>query len=117
MTTLGKALILAIFFAVIAAIAGLSYLLPWADTSWRQALLGIGSLCCFGFLLGGIYAFDPESELKITSSAIGRISFGITASLMLSALWRWQLEGAALACFIGAVLGYFGMTWAKYADF
>jgi hypothetical protein len=36
---------------------------------------------------------------------------------MLSALWRWQLEGAALACFIGAVLGYFGMTWAKYADF
>jgi hypothetical protein len=82
MTTLRKAFILAVFFAVITAVAALSYAAPWTDISWRRALLGAGSFGCFGFLLGGIYAFDPESDLKIKSSAIGRISFGVIASLM-----------------------------------
>jgi hypothetical protein len=45
------------------------------------------------------------------------MSFGVIASLILSALWRWPLEGIALASLIGAVLGYFGMIWAKFADF
>ena len=66
---------------------------------------------------GGIYAFDPDSDLKIKSSAIGRMSFGVIASLILSALWRWPLEAVALASLIGAVLGYVGMMWAKFADF
>ena len=117
MTTLRKAIILAIFFAVVSAVAALSYAAPWTDISWRRALLGTGSFGCFGFLLGGIYAFDPKSDLKIKSSAIGRMSFGVIASLILSALWRWPLEGIALASLIGAVLGYFGMIWAKFADF
>lgn len=117
MTTLRKAFILAVFFAVIAAIAALSYSVPWSDISWRSGLLGTGSFGCFGFLLGGIYAFDPESDLKIKPSAIGRVSFGVVASLILSALWRWPLEGLMLASFIGALLGYFGMIWAKFVDF
>jgi hypothetical protein len=80
-------------------------------TAWNRFLW------LFWFFAEGIYAFDPESDLKIKSSAFGRMSFGITASLILSALWRWPLEGVALASFIGAVLGYFGLSWAKYADF
>ncbi|CAN7592101.1 hypothetical protein [Duganella sp. LjRoot269] len=117
MNTLHKAIILAVFFAVISAAAALSYAAPWTDITWRRTVLGAGSFGCFGFLLGGIYAFDPESDLKIKSSAIGRMSFGVIASLILSALWRWPLEGIALASLIGAVLGYFGMIWAKFADF
>lgn len=81
-------------------------------------MLGTDSFGCFGFLLGGIYAFDPESDLKIKPSAIGRISFGVIASLILSALWRWPLEGVVLASFIGALLSrYFGMIWAKFVGF
>lgn len=117
MTTLRKAIILAVLFAVISAIAALSHVAIWTDISWQRALLGTGSFGCFGFLLGGIYAFDPESDLKIKSSAIGRMSFGVMASLILSALWRWPIEGVALASLIGAVLGYLGMTWAKFVDF
>lgn len=117
MTTLVKAIILAIFFAVISAVAALSHVTSWADISWQRALLGTGSFGCFGFLLGGIYAFDPKSDLKIKSSVFGRMSFGIIASLILSALWRWPVEGVALAIFIGAVLGYLGMIWAKFVDF
>jgi hypothetical protein len=117
MTTLRKAIILAVFFSMISAVAALSYASQWTDISWRRVLLGTGSFGCFGFLLGGIYAFDPESDLKIKSSAIGRMSFGIVAALILSVLWRWPLEGVALASLIGAVLGYFGMIWARFADF
>lgn len=117
MTTLRKAIILAVLFAVISAVAALSHVTTWTDISWQRALVGTGSFGCFGFLLGGIYAFDPKSDLKIKSSAIGRMSFGVIASLILSALWRWPLEGVALASLIGAVLGYIGMIWAKYVDF
>lgn len=117
MTTLRKAIILAVLFAVLSAVAALSHVVTWTDTSWQRALIGTGSFGCFGLLLGGIYAFDPESDLKIKSSAIGRMSFGVMASLILSALWRWPLEGIALASLIGAALGYFGMTWAKLVDF
>lgn len=117
MTTLSKAIILAISCAVISAVAALAQVTTWADISWQRALLGTGSFGCFGFLLGGIYAFDPKSDMKIKSSVLGRMLFGVIASLMLSALWRWPVEGVALAVLIGAVLGYFGMTWAKFVDF
>jgi len=117
MTTWRKAIILAVFFAMASAAAALSYVSPWTDISWQRVLLWTGSFGCFGFLLGGIYAFDPESDLKIKSSALGRMSFGVLASFIFAALWRWPIEGIALASLIGAVLGYFGMTWAKFVDF
>jgi hypothetical protein len=116
MTNLFKALILGILFALIVAIAALLHAAPWIGASWQSILLGTASFACFGFLLGGIYAFDPESELKIKSSSIGRMAFGIIAALLLSALWRWPPEAAALAALVGAVLAYLGMSWAKYAD-
>lgn len=116
MTVLRKALILAIIFATVAGCAGILYAVPLRGAPWR-AILAVGSFGCFGFLLGGIYAFDPESDLKIKSSSIGRISFGLGAALLLSVLWGWSLEAAALAALSGATLAYFGMAWAKYADF
>ena len=117
MTTLRKAFILALFFAVITAIAAALHAGPWTDMSWRSALLWVGSFGCFGFLLGGIYAFDPESDLKIKSSTIGRMSFGVTAALVLSAMWHLPPDGIALAGILGAVLGYLGMIWAKFVNF
>jgi hypothetical protein len=112
-----KALLLAAFFAATTAIAALLYGAPWANTTWREVFLGMGSFSCFGFLLGGIYAFDPESEFRIKSSATGRMFFGLIASLLLSIIWRWPFEGVALAALVGVLLGYFGMAWARYVDF
>jgi len=117
MATFSKALILAIIFALVTVIAGVLHAAPWTDTPWQRVLLGLGSLGCFGFLLGGIFAFDPASDLKIKPSAIGRMAFGIAAALMLSALWHWPVAGAALAALISAVLGYFGMLWADHVNF
>lgn len=116
MTKLRKALILAMVFAVTTGVAALLYAVPWTG-SWQRLLLWVASFGCLGILLGGIYAFDPESDLKIKPSSIGRITFGITASLLLSVLWHWPFEGVLLAGLVGAVVSYFGMSWAKYVDF
>ena len=112
-----KALGMALFFAAIAGVAGLFYALPWTGASWQALLQMSASVGCFGFLLGGIFAFDPESEFKIKSSAIGRMVFGLAAALLLSALWSWPGDAVLLASMIGVALGYFGMVWAKYVDF
>jgi len=70
----------------------------------------------FRLFAGGVYAFDPDSGFTIMPSAIGRVSFGIIAALGLSALWHWPFAGIAALALGGAVLGYFGMAWAKYVD-
>jgi len=116
MTNLSKALILAILFAVISGATVLLYAVPWTDVSWSDLLLGVASAGCVGFLLGGIYAFDPRSDLKIKASPVGRMVFGLLASLLLSAVWHWPVEGVALAGVVGVMLGYFGMAWARYVD-
>ena len=117
MSTFFKATALAALFSALTAIAALLYGSPWINTTWRHVLLGMGSFGCLGFLLGGIYAFDPESELRFRSSSLGRMFFGLVAALLLAALWRWPGEGVALAILIGILLGYFGMAWARYVNF
>lgn len=117
MTHLRKALILAIWFAVITAIAGLLVAAPWTGIPWQRLLLWTASFGCFGLLLGGIYAFDPESDLKIRSSSASQTAIGITASLLLAAVWSCPLEGMVPTGLTGAFLCYLGMSWAKYVDF
>lgn len=112
-----KALSLAIVCAAIVAAALLLHLTLPDDLTDRRLLSWLGSAGCFGFLLGGVYAFDPASDLVIKSSAVGRVSFGLVASLLLSALWRWPFAGVALAVLGGVVLSYSGMSWAKYVDY
>ena len=116
MTNLSKALILAILSAMISGAIVLSYAAPWTDVSWSSLQLAVASVGCVGFLLGGIYAFDPRSGINIKASPIGRMVFGLLASLLLSAVWHWPVEGVALAGVVGVMLGYFGMSWAKYVD-
>jgi hypothetical protein len=114
---LREALILAVLFSAITAIAGLLHGIPSLDSTLKEVLLGTGSFGCLGFLLGGIYAFDPESKIRIKSSSIGRMFFGLLASLPLAALWQWPREAIGLAALVGVVLGYFGMTWTRYINF
>jgi hypothetical protein len=87
------------------------------DECGLAALTALGGVSrMFRFFAGGVYAFDPRSGFTIKPSVIGRVSFGIVASLGLSALWHWPFAGFGVAGMGGAVLGYFGMAWAKYVD-
>lgn len=116
MTNFSKAFYLAALVAVISGAVVLLYCSPWKNVACQRLLLGVASAACFGLLLGGAYAFDPDSGFTIKPSVIGRVSFGIIAALGLSALWHWPFAGMGAAALGGAVLGYFGMTWAKYVD-
>lgn len=115
MTTLGKSIVLGAFFAAICAVAALLNALPFHG-SWQSLALWVASFACFGLLIGGVYAFDPASDLRIKSSAIGRIVFGLAAGALLSVLWRWPAEGAALAIVGGGFLAYLGMVWVKHVE-
>ncbi len=74
----------------------------------------IASFACFGFLLGAILAFDPSPEMKSSGRPILRTFLGALAGLCLGLVWNWSVEGLALSTLVSAVLGYTGMTWAKY---
>lgn len=115
MSAVIKGLGLAAFFAVAAAIDALVNAVPFSGP-WESLLLWVASLACIGFLVGGIFAFDPQSEFRIVSSAFGRIASGMAAGLALAALWRWPREAFALSGLAGGALGYLGMLWAKYVE-
>jgi hypothetical protein len=115
MTSFIKGLALAALFAVFAAAYAL--LNAGSFSGGLQALLlWVASFACFGFLVGGIYAFDPRSEFKIRSSSTARVATGAIAGMALCALWRWPGAAIALAALVGAVLGYLGLLWARIVE-
>ena len=85
------------------------------------ALIGavpfIASFACFGLLLGAIFAFDEESELKAADRPLLRVALSVLSGLSLALIWHWPGEAIALSVLVSGVLGFFGMLWAKYVDF
>jgi len=116
MSTTVKGLALAAMFAFIAGAYALINAIPFHG-QWGTLFLWSASIACFGFLLGGIFAFDPQSELKIKAIAPARILFGVAAACGLGMLWKWPVDGLAAASIVGGLLGYLGMQWARYVDF
>jgi hypothetical protein len=77
-------------------------------------LLWIATSGCFGFLVGGILAFDPESKVKVRANSFARTLIGAASGAALAFLWNWSGDALMLAALLGAILGYTGMIWAKY---
>ena len=116
MRTLVKGLVVVCFFAVVTAMYTL-FQMAFRAESLSEALLWGGTLGCVGLLLGGIFAFDGKSEIKVQANAFARIAVGIVAGFGASLLWGLPGEGMLLSALVGGSLGYFGMIWAKYVDF
>lgn len=116
MSTLAKALLLICLFGGATALYALFQLIFEAETL-NELALGVATFGCLGLLLGGIFAFDERSEIKIRANAFARIAVGSIAGVAVSLLWGWSGEGVALSALVGGSLGYFGMVWAKYVDF
>ena len=76
--------------------------------------LWIATSGCFGFLVGGILAFDPESKVKVRANSFARILVGASSGMAVSILWHWPGDALATATLLGAILGYMGMAWARY---
>jgi hypothetical protein len=77
-------------------------------------LMWIATSGCFGFLVGGILAFDPESPCKVKENSFARTLIGAASGAALAFLWNWSGDALMLATLLGAILGCMGMIWAKY---
>jgi uncharacterized membrane protein len=74
------------------------------------------SFLCFGLLIGTIFAFDAESELKLADRPGIRCLVGCLCGAVIGAVWDGPLEATALAIIVGAILGLLGMSWAGFVD-
>jgi cytochrome b561 len=109
-----------LFFASLLAVLLAAYALLQVALdagSVKDVVRLIAAFGCFGFLLGGIYAFDKESAIREKESASARVGIGFASGVMLALLFQWPIEGYLLSALVGAGLGYFGMIWAKYINF
>jgi uncharacterized membrane protein len=75
------------------------------------------SFLCFGLLLGTIFAFDAESDMKVGNRPFIRCGVGCLCGAVTGAIWQWPVEAIVLSAIVGAILGLLGMTWARFADF
>lgn len=111
-----RGLLMAGAFSVFVAIyAAVQMFLGGQSLSGAVPLLA--SFGCLGLLLGAIYAFDEESDVKTTGHTALRVGLSAIAGLSLALLWSWPFEALALSVLLSGMLGYLGMSWAKYLDF
>lgn len=111
-----EALILAGFFALASGIyAALN--LAFQDLPMNDFVRIVVSFLCLGLLLGTIYAFDAESQMKVGERPLIRCLVGCLCGAVTGAIWQWPPQAIALATIVGAMLGLLGMMWAKFAHF
>ena len=106
-------LIIAVFSALAFAAFGVLELLVREQGGSNHGKF-VASFACFGFMFGGILAFDPPPDEREEGRPLLRTVFGALAGLCLGLLWGWPFEGVALSTMVAAALGYTGLTWAKF---
>jgi hypothetical protein len=117
---IGTVLFFAVAFVVAVALNGLADL-PWGN--WH-AILGLGVIVSvLGAFYGTIVALDGESGMSQADRPILRaVLCGALAALVVVLVQVWpprsfNVLGPATGFLVGAVLGWFGWSWAKYVDF
>lgn len=85
-----------------------------ANSTHLDVVRLLGSFACFGFLVGGILAFDEYPYKRGKGRPWARTAFGFVAGFGIALIWPWPLEGQLLSIAAGSALGYFGMLWAQW---
>ena len=78
-----------------------------------RTLQVVASLLIFGIFLGVIVVTDFR-EAEAGSGTRKRVAAGAVAFGAIAAIFNAPFEGIALASGVGAVLGFFGMSWAQH---
>lgn len=111
-----QGLFIAAFFGAMVAVCALVEFVT-SEPGPASAARIVASFGCLGFLLGSIYAFDSASELVVTNMPRVRMVLAVLAAVVLSRLWHFHAAATVGCCLVFAILGYLGMTWARYVDF
>ena len=78
-----------------------------------QALFFVTAFLIVGVFLGVIVVTDGSKEYRETGARI-RTTCGVIGAAALGVMGGATYEWIAVLAIVGAVLGYFGMGWAKY---
>ena len=73
----------------------------------------VPSLLIFGLFLGVIFVTDIKQP-QVGTGTRKRVFAGIASCSAIAAIFGAPWGGLALAAIVGAVLGYFGMSWAQH---
>ncbi len=109
-------LVIAILIAAVGALNCVVYYI-FSGRPFLEMLQIVASFGSFGILFGGIYMFDGEHLSRDNGAPIVRICIGATAGGCLATIWQWSSEAYFVSIALSSLLGYFGMTWARYVDF
>jgi hypothetical protein len=71
------------------------------------------SLLIFGLFVGVVFVTDIK-ESQVGPETRKRVLAGVASCSAIAAIFGAPWEGIALAAILGAVLGYFGMSWAQH---
>lgn len=103
---LGLAIV--IFCIVLFAVFGV---INAGNTPWPQHA---AAFACFGLMIGAIMAFDSESGDRQKKRPFLRTLLSSVAGLGFGWVLDFPVDGIILSCLVAAILGYAGLTWAKY---
>lgn len=119
-TFVGIVLFSALGFVVALALDGLTYL-PWGN--WH-AVFNIALLfSVLGAYYGAVIGLDSRAGVSKLEHPVLRAALcGVLASTAVLLVQSWpphtfNIAGPVTSFFIGAVLGWFGWSWAKFIDF
>jgi membrane-anchored protein YejM (alkaline phosphatase superfamily) len=119
-TFVGIVLLSALGFLVALVLNGLTYL-PWGN--WH-AVFNISLLfLVLGAYYGAVLGLDSRAGVSKLEHPVLRAALcGVLASTAVLLVQSWPPHTFNIACpvtgfVIGAVLGWFGWSWAKFIDF
>ncbi|MBC3919099.1 hypothetical protein H8L32_16530 [Undibacterium sp. CY18W] len=81
------------------------------NTSWPQHA---AAFACFGFMIGAIIAFDSGPGDRQKNRPFLRILLSSAAGLGFGWVLDFPIEGILLSGLVTSILGYAGLSWAKY---
>lgn len=79
-----------------------------------QWLQYAAAFACFGFMLGVIFAFDNEPGDRKKNRPFLRTILSSAAGLAIGWVLDLPADGIVLFGLVAAMLGYAGLSWAKY---
>lgn len=92
---------------------GIRYFFTDEDSDIRSTVILFLAFLILGVFLGIIVVTEEEKSYRNSGWKI-RIISGVVAFASVGVMISAPLEQVAIAAFIGAVLGYFGIYWAKW---
>lgn len=92
---------------------GVPYFFPGEASDIRSTVILFLVFLILGVFLGIIVVTEEEKSYR-KSGWIIRIFSGVVAFASIGVMISAPLEHVAIAALIGAVLGYFGIYWAKW---